>query len=366
MKKINIKSILFILIFMIVGVFLGIYIGMMTDGGNITLIDLLLVVIIFVLSTILHIIIHETGHLVMGLLTGYKFLSFRVFSWVLVKQNNKMKLTKQKVPGTLGQCLLIPPEREKFFYKLYLLGGVLFNFLASFSMIGLISIFPMFTIIFSGIGCILGLMNLIPTGFNDGNTLKLANSSIENQELLFLQLDVNAKMTLGKRFTDLPNKYFSLIAENPTHSYFNDFQEFMILGREIEKRNWIDVTIILENLWKKKDCLVLPYQLELKKEMLYYLLLRNLEDERVIELLKDKYLNKYLNLNTVSNKRILATKAYFYENNLDKSIQLINEGVLLKNETPNLGEFLVESGNLMWLKKQIEEIEIKSSTILTS
>ena len=88
MKKINIKSVLFILFFMVVGGFLGIFIGMMTDGGNITPIDLLLVATYFILSIVLHIIIHEAGHLVMGLLTGYTFLSFRIFSWVLVKQHN--------------------------------------------------------------------------------------------------------------------------------------------------------------------------------------------------------------------------------------------------------------------------------------
>ncbi|MFW7359655.1 hypothetical protein [Vagococcus fluvialis] len=148
MKKINIKSVLFILFFMVVGGFLGIFIGMMTDGGNITPIDLLLVATYFILSIVLHIIIHEAGHLVMGLLTGYTFLSFRIFSWVLVKQHNKIKLTKQKIPGTLGQCLLIPPEREEFIYKLYLLGGVLFNFLASLLMISLISVFPVFTSFF--------------------------------------------------------------------------------------------------------------------------------------------------------------------------------------------------------------------------
>lgn len=357
MKKINIKSVLFILFFMVVGGFLGIFIGMMTDGGNITPIDLLLVATYFILSIVLHIIIHEAGHLVMGLLTGYTFLSFRIFSWVLVKQHNKIKLTKQKVPGTLGQCLLIPPEREEFIYKLYLLGGVLFNFLASLLMISLISVFPVFTIVFSGIGCVLGLMNLIPTGFNDGNTLKLANSSIENQELLFLQLDVNSQMMVGKKFTELPNDYFSLIAENPKHSYFNDFQEFLILGKGIEKRNWVEVATSLKKLWENLDSLILPYQLELKKEMFYYLLIRKQEDEKLTELLKDKHLHKYLNMKTISNKRVLATKAYFYDQDLEKSFELINEGLLLKEKTSNLGEFLVESDNLVWLKEQIADME---------
>ena len=39
----------------------------------------------FIVSTILHIIIHEGGHLLGGLLTGYKFVSFRVMDLKLEK-----------------------------------------------------------------------------------------------------------------------------------------------------------------------------------------------------------------------------------------------------------------------------------------
>jgi hypothetical protein len=143
---------------------------------------------------------------------------------------------------------------------------------------------------------------------------------------------VNAQMMVGKKFTELPNDYFSLIAENPKHSYFNDFQKFLILGKGIEKRNWVEVATSLEKLWENLDSLILPYQLELKKEMLYYLLIRKQENEKLTELLKDKHLHKYLNMK-------------------------INEGLSLKEKTPNLGEFLVESDNLMWLKEQITDIE---------
>ncbi|MHC5247412.1 hypothetical protein [Enterococcus sp. LJL90] len=294
MKKINMESILFIICYVIVGVLLGIFIGMMTGDGEITPIDFLLAGVFFMVSIVLHIIIHEAGHLTMGLLTGYKFLSFRIFSWRLVKHNNNMILSRQKIPGTLGQCLLIPPKKENFVYKLYLSGGVLFNFLASLLMISLVPIFPIFSSIFFGIGCVFGLMNLIPSGFNDGSTFKIANSSVENQDLLFLQLDSNAQMTLGKKYRDLPNAYFKLIAENPEHSYFNDYQKFLIFGRDMEKRDWAEVILALEGLWQDKEDLVLPYQLELKKEMLSYLLIRRPEDERLAELIKDKQLNRYL------------------------------------------------------------------------
>lgn len=39
----------------------------------------------------LHIIVHETGHLVFGLLTGYKFSSFRIASFMWLKENGQLK-----------------------------------------------------------------------------------------------------------------------------------------------------------------------------------------------------------------------------------------------------------------------------------
>ena len=35
-------------------------------------------------AILLHVIIHEAGHLVFGLLSGYRFVSFRIFSLTLV------------------------------------------------------------------------------------------------------------------------------------------------------------------------------------------------------------------------------------------------------------------------------------------
>ncbi|MBQ7834326.1 MAG: hypothetical protein IJ385_00940, partial [Ruminiclostridium sp.] len=56
---------------------------------------LLAVVLIFV-----HVIIHEGGHLVCGLISGWKYLSFRVGNLTLVKQDGKLKCKKTTVAGT--------------------------------------------------------------------------------------------------------------------------------------------------------------------------------------------------------------------------------------------------------------------------
>lgn len=77
----------------------------------------------------LQIILHEGGHLVCGLLSGYRFVSFRIGSWMLQKENGKLCLHRYTLAGTGGQCLLAPPEMTngKMPYQLYNLGGVLMN-----------------------------------------------------------------------------------------------------------------------------------------------------------------------------------------------------------------------------------------------
>ena len=84
------------------------------------------------ISFFLHIILHEGGHLVCGLLSGYRFVSYRAGSIIWVKQGKQIVRKKFSIPGTGGQCLLDPPEPEEdgsFPSLLYNLGGGLSNLL---------------------------------------------------------------------------------------------------------------------------------------------------------------------------------------------------------------------------------------------
>ena len=91
-----------------------------------------LIIVLFEMwvSILLQVIIHEFGHFVMGKLTGYKFVSFRVFNILFIKENNKLKIKPFSLAGTGGQCLLEPPDDfNNTKYILYNLGGGLFLYL---------------------------------------------------------------------------------------------------------------------------------------------------------------------------------------------------------------------------------------------
>ena len=57
---------------------------------------------------ILQIVLHEGGHLLFGLLSGYRFVSFRIFNWTLIRQEGKFRLKRFGIAGTGGQCLMLP------------------------------------------------------------------------------------------------------------------------------------------------------------------------------------------------------------------------------------------------------------------
>ena len=70
--------------------------------------------LLLALAYLLQVIIHEAGHLVFGLISGYEFVSFRIGSFMLAKGNNgKLSLKRYFLAGTAGQCLLAPPDFEE-------------------------------------------------------------------------------------------------------------------------------------------------------------------------------------------------------------------------------------------------------------
>ena len=73
-----------------------------------SLISVITYIAIFIIIFGLHIILHEVGHLILGLMSGYEFISFRVGSLTLVKDEGKFKFKKFNIKGTGGQCLMMP------------------------------------------------------------------------------------------------------------------------------------------------------------------------------------------------------------------------------------------------------------------
>lgn len=167
----------------------------------------------------LHIVLHEGGHLIFGLLTGYRFVSFRVGSLMLLKNGQGYRLRWMRLGGTGGQCLLDPPEMVdgKMPNVLYNLGGCLMNLLVAVLslLVALLcptgSVWRAVLLLSAMVGVIYALTNGLPIKgeiANDGRNALDLNKNPEALSAFRTQLVLNRLNAEGMRLKDMPKEYF--------------------------------------------------------------------------------------------------------------------------------------------------------------
>lgn len=172
-----------------------------------------------------HLLVHEAGHLVFGLLTGYKFSSFRIASFMWLKENGKLTLKRLSIAGTGGQCLMVPPDMKngKIPLLLYNLGGSFLNiiisglFLLIYVLCPDIPFLSPLLFLFAAVGFMIALMNGIPmrTGTidNDGYNAFALSKNKDAVEAFWIQLKVTEQISKGKRLKDMPSEWFAMPAD---------------------------------------------------------------------------------------------------------------------------------------------------------
>ena len=187
-----------------------------------TPIALVILILYAIISFYAAIILHEGGHLIFGLLTGYRFSSFRIGSFMLVKTGGKLKFKLHSVAGTGGQCLLAPPDMKdgKIPYVLYNLGGVISNifFSAVFALLAFLTKSNVYTLtLFIALALInlaLGVSNGIPISTasvdNDGKNALSLGKNPAALRALWIQLKINSETAEGKRLSEMPDDWFRM------------------------------------------------------------------------------------------------------------------------------------------------------------
>ncbi len=341
MKNKFINGLLQILGIMIVGAIIGYSVGKIA-GDTLASVDapnIILLLIAGVIAFILQVIVHEAGHLVFGLLSGFKFISFRVFDLKIIKdENGKLKIRFERLAGTGGQCLMRAPEyvEGKFKYKLYLLGGVIFNIV--FSIVSWLILPSYYTLLFALIGFALALLNLIPMGFNDGMTYYHASKDETTRFILYLQLEYVYYQSIGKNLliekTEVVEKINSLEITNT--NYLTDSLEFIKLDGLEYFFEFDKLYNESRKLYIERDDLLPVYKVELMALLVKLISLVNPEDELLEEIMNDKNLKVRLKQNNPQTKNILATYEYGVKLDDEKALDLIAEARKIKNKAPNL------------------------------
>lgn len=247
-KKKNIGQIVFMIIMLFAGMLCGAkageFLARADKNGESFFLYLVLMLLAIYLAMFIQIVVHEAGHLVFGILTGYQFASFRIGSFMLIKEDGKIKLRKYSLAGTGGQCLMVPPELidGKMPIVLYNLGGCLMNLFVSvvFAMIAYFTYENAFCYIFSVsmavIGVAYALCNGIPMQVgpvtNDGhNALSLGKNPVA-LKAFWLQLKINEQLSKGKRLKEMPVEWFNVPAEK-------DMDNGLVATLAVFHANWL-------------------------------------------------------------------------------------------------------------------------------
>lgn len=341
MKNKIVNALLQLIGIMAVGAVVGYFVGKIA-GDTLSGVDkpnIILFLITGVIAFILHIIVHEAGHLVFGLLSGYKFVSFRVFDFKIIKdENGKLSFRYEKIAGTGGQCLMRAPEyvKGKFKYKLYLLGGVVFNVL--FSIVFWLILPSYYTLLFALIGFTLAFLNLIPMGFNDGMTFYHASKDETTRFVLYLQLEYVYYQSIGKNLLierpEVVEKINSM--EITKTNYLTDSLEFIKLDGLEYFFEFNTLYNESRKLYVERDDLLPVYKVELMALLVKLISLVNPEDDLLEELMKNKALLARLKQKNPQTKNVLATYEYGVKLDDEKALGLIAEARKIKNKAPNL------------------------------
>lgn len=347
----------------VVGVCVGIYLvsGMSfeTFGEKIAAVNGLkaagiagMIILSLFLSFFLQVILHEGGHLVCGLVTGYRFVSFRILSLTFIRQNGKLCIKRFSVAGTEGQCLLTPPDKplQEIPCVLYNLGGVLANLLtAAIAIIPVIAVdgmpYPLkiFLGVFASVGILLGLMNGIPMKIggigNDADNMRLLLKDKKSKQAMVTQLQVNALVQKGVRPKDMPEEWFRQEGETDYKNALQTTIRLMYIGRLQDREEWETAYHELEEMMSHKDEVIGLFAKEIECELLCTALVTG-RTERAEEIYTDElaaYIRQYKDVMS-SKQRIRCILALYREKDAAQAKEIYTAVCLRKDKYLMQGE----------------------------
>lgn len=286
-----------ILIYLMLGAVCGLLMIMTVDSvytdtlsaGKYLMIFVLTLVFLYA-AILLQIIIHESGHLVFGLLSGYGFRSFRIGNLILLKEENGVKLRRIHIAGTAGQCTMSPPDMKdgKIPYVLYNLGGPLMNLISSvvfgllwfaFSDIEFLSLLMQFLLV---TGIFSAATNGIPMHVgpvdNDGyNTLSIGRSA-EAMRSFWIQMKVSDSTALGNRLSAMPEQWFTMPSESGLKNSMIATIAVFRENRLMDMHNFEEALALIELLEAEDTAVAGLYRALLTCDRMYCMLIFNTDN----------------------------------------------------------------------------------------
>ena len=306
----------------------------------------------------LAIVVHEFGHLIFGLMSGYRFSSLRLFSLVWFKENGKIKFKVSK-SITAGQCLMKPVSDEgKFRFILYNLGGGLLNLVFMGIAIAVtiaLGNFNPILILFSYAQFCIALLGLVPMNFgapNDAMNVLKAVRSKEAKHGMFLIFYVNSELMDGKRMRDFDDEIFAV---SESADFCNHFVAYIVMCESARLYDMGEYDKSIEQYDRLNiNNLQTFYRNSVNLDIIYYHIMHKPDYEKAKKIYADKKMKPYLKFNLPSVFRISAAYEYFINEDKEKSMIYLRKAEKATENSPNSGAKIMEKEYLRELEKRIE------------
>lgn len=316
------KNVLRILISLIAGAVVGLAlvpvgIWLVDGGGNepggggdidakVFAMIVVTMVVCMALAYVVNTALHEVGHLVGGLLSGYRFLSYRVFCLTLTRdEGGRLCFRRYSLAGTAGQCLMLPPEGDGagLPFVCYHAGGVVMNLVVVVvSVVVLRLTLPGFFWLSLGlmmlfVGLFMALLNGLPlkiNGFpNDGRNLLDLSHSPEMRRNVVNQMRVVGAYSQGRRLVEMPREWLQRVDDLDAKNMHQLASQINYIGLLEDEGRFDDARLEAESLMGDDSRLPQLIRMELGGERLF-LELATLRRTEVVDRLWDATLQKYV------------------------------------------------------------------------
>ena len=274
----------------------------------------LLAILILLFSIFLQVLLHEGGHLVCGLATGYRFVSFRIFNLTFIRKDGKL-------------CI-----------KRFILA-----FLPLLTVDGLPYLLKFFLLMLSLIGILLAGMNGIPMKMggigNDADNMCLLLKDSKSKQALVTQLRINALVQEGMRPKDMPAEWFSQTEDINYKDALQVTIALMSASRLLDCEEWEAAYNAFEKIMSHRHEVIGLLIKETACELLFTALVtkRTARAEELYTDELDTYIRQYKDV-TSSKQRLLCALALYRDKDTAKAKEIYEATCQRKNKYLMQGE----------------------------
>ncbi len=252
------------------------------------------------LAIYLQIIIHESGHLIFGLMTGYHFGSFRIASFMWIKLDGRIRLKRHSLAGTVGQCIMSPPVLVdgKIPFVLYNMGGSIMNLITALLSFALRFVIPEWNIfspllfLMGMIGLLFALMNGLPLKLgavnNDGHNALSMGKDDAALRAFWLQMKIAERVAAGLRLRDMPEEWFVFPADADMNNSMIAAVEVFRCNRLMDEMRFEEAEEAMSKLTRGKNGVLGVHKSLLICDRIYLAILLDRGDDAVKAMLTEE------------------------------------------------------------------------------